>query len=58
MLKEELDVLMLLFEESEADFHKAYKNASWIVDYNGRGRSRGDELPFHLLHRFNELTPI
>lgn len=45
MLKEELDVLMLLFEESEADFHKAYKNASWIVDYNGRGRTGGVENP-------------
>lgn len=43
MLKEELDVLMLLFEESEADFYKAYKNARMIVDYNGRGRSGGDE---------------
>lgn len=44
MLKEEIDVLMLLFEESEADFYKAYKNARLIVDYNGRGKTNGDEV--------------
>lgn len=37
MLKDELDVLMLLFEETESDFYKAYKNARIIVGYTGRG---------------------
>jgi hypothetical protein len=43
MLKEELDVLMLLFEEAEADFYMAYKNARIIIDYSGRGKTKVDE---------------
>ena len=38
MLKEEMDVLMLLFAENEPDFYNAYKNARLILDYNGRGK--------------------
>lgn len=38
MLKEEMDVLMLLFEQAEPDFYKAYKNARSIVGYMGRGK--------------------
>ena len=43
MLKEEKDILMLLFEESHPDFYRAYKNARIIVDYTGRGKTSGDE---------------
>lgn len=43
MLKEEMDVLMLLFEENEPDFYNAYKNARMIVDYTGRGKANGDQ---------------
>lgn len=43
LLKDEIDVLMMLFEESNPDFYKAYKNARIIVDYTGRGRTNGDE---------------
>lgn len=43
MLKEEIDVLMLLFEESHPDFYRAYKNARMIVEYTGRGKTNGDE---------------
>lgn len=39
LLKDEIDVLMQLFEESQPDFYKAYKNARIIVDYSGRGDS-------------------
>lgn len=44
-LKEEIDTLMLLFEESESDFYNAYKNARNIVDYTGRGKANGEETP-------------
>lgn len=40
MLKEEMDVLMLLFAESEPDFYNAYKNARMILDYSGRGKTQ------------------
>jgi hypothetical protein len=43
MLREEMDVLMLLFEETQPDFYKAYKNARIIVDYSGRGPSTDPE---------------
>ena len=42
MLKDEIDVLMLLFEEGEPDFYNAYKNARLIVDYTGRGKTNGN----------------
>ena len=42
MLKDEIDVLMLLFEESHPDFYNAYKNARLIVDYSGRGKANGN----------------
>jgi len=38
MLKDEMDVLMLLFEQVEPDFYKSYKNARLIIDYSGRGK--------------------
>ena len=38
LLREEIDVLMLLFQESHPDFYKAYKNAMAIVNYKGRGK--------------------
>ncbi len=40
MLKDEIDVLMLLFEETQPDFYRAYKNARIIVDYAGRGPAK------------------
>ena len=40
LLKEEIDVLMQLFEETQPDFYRAYKNARIIVDYNGRGPAK------------------
>lgn len=43
MLKDEIDVLMLLFDESYPDFYKAYRNARIIVDYTGRGKTSGAE---------------
>lgn len=43
MLKEETDVLMLLFAESEPDFYNAYKNARLILDYTGRGKTKTEE---------------
>ncbi|HZL12390.1 MAG TPA: hypothetical protein VFC65_20585 [Prolixibacteraceae bacterium] len=43
LLKGEIDVLMRLFEESQPDFYKAYKNARIIVDYSGRGPSGSPE---------------
>lgn len=45
LLKEELDALMLLLEEDQPDFYKAYKNARIIVDYNGGGKSEPEETP-------------
>lgn len=48
LLKEEVDVLMRLFEESQPDFYKAYKNARVIVNYSGRGPSDPPETPTDL----------
>jgi len=45
LLKGEIDVLMRLFEESQPDFYKAYKNARVIVNYSGRGPSDSPETP-------------
>lgn len=45
LLKKEIDVLMLLFEETQPDFYRAYKNARIIVDYSGRGPSDPPETP-------------
>lgn len=45
LLKEELDALMLLLEEDQPDFYKAYKNARIIVDYTGGGKSEPEETP-------------
>lgn len=42
MLKDEMDVLMLLFEQAEPDFYRAYINARRIVDYMGRGKGGSD----------------
>ena len=44
MMKDEMDVLMLLFEQAEPDFYKAYKNARIIVDYSGRGKVEPETL--------------
>ena len=38
LLRNEIDVLMLLFQDSHSDFYKAYKNARTIVNYKGRGK--------------------
>ena len=38
LLRDEIDVLMLLFQDSNPDFYKAYKNARAIVNYTGRGK--------------------
>ena len=43
LLKDEVDVLMMPFQFSEADFYKAYKNARIIVDYKGGGKK--EEAP-------------
>ena len=40
LLKEEIDMLMILFRSKQPDFYKAYKNARIIVDYSGRGKSK------------------
>jgi hypothetical protein len=40
LLKEEMDVLMLLFRNSQPDFYNAYRNARSIVDYTGRGKAK------------------
>jgi hypothetical protein len=40
LLREDVDVLMQLFEETQPDFYKAYKNARIIVDYSGGGPSK------------------
>lgn len=45
LLKDELDALMLLLEEDQPDFYKAYKNARIIVDYTGGGKSEPEEVP-------------
>ena len=38
LLRDEIDVLMLLFQDNNPDFYKAYKNARAIVNYTGRGK--------------------
>jgi hypothetical protein len=38
LLKEEIDVLMLLFRNSQPDFYNAYKNARNVVNYTGHGK--------------------
>lgn len=43
MLKEEMDVLMLLFAEEEPDFYNAYKNSRLILEYTGRGKTQQDK---------------
>lgn len=40
LLKEEMDVLMLLFRNSHPDFYNAYKNARNVVDYGVRGKAK------------------
>ena len=44
LLKEEIDVLMLLFDETQPDFYRAYKNARIIIDYTGRGPSDSSKV--------------
>ena len=39
----EVDVLMMPFQFSQADFYNAYKNARIIVDYKGGGKK--EEMP-------------
>jgi len=43
LLKEEIDVLTLLYEESQPDFYKAFKNARTIVNYSGGGKAKSGE---------------
>jgi hypothetical protein len=38
LLKDQIDVLMLLFKDSNPDFYSAYKNARATVNYTGRGK--------------------
>ena len=45
LLRDEIDVLMYLFQESQPDFFKAYKNARAIVNYTGRGKGAVTETP-------------
>ena len=45
LLKEQIDVLMLLFRSTQPDFYNAYKNARSIVDYTGRGKDAVAENP-------------
>ena len=45
LLKNEIDVLMLLFQESNPDFYNSYKNARAIVNYTGRGKGAVAEMP-------------
>ena len=39
LLKDQIDVLMLLFQDSNPDFYSAYKNARATVNYTGRGKT-------------------
>lgn len=39
LLKDEIDVLMILFRTKQPDFYKAYRNARSIIDYSARGKS-------------------
>jgi len=43
MLRDEIDVLMLLFKETQPDFYMAYKNSRIMVDYSGGGPSKDNE---------------
>jgi hypothetical protein len=45
LLKDEIDVLMSLFQVSQPDFYNAYKNARAIVNYVGRGKGAPAEEP-------------
>lgn len=45
LLREEMDVLMLLFQVSHPDFYNSYKNARAIVNYTGRGKGAVAETP-------------
>lgn len=45
LLREEMDVLMVLFQVSHPDFYNSYKNARAIVNYTGRGKSTVSEAP-------------
>ena len=45
LLKDEIDVLMSLFQLSQPDFYNAYKNARLIVNYVGRGKGAPAEEP-------------
>ena len=56
MLRTEIDVLMLLFEETQPDFYKAYKNARIIVDYSGGGPSKDTETGSDKPNGWENLT--
>lgn len=43
LLKDKIDALMHPFEFSRPNFYSDYKNARLIVDYTGRGKSKGDK---------------
>lgn len=44
LLKEELDVLMLIFQFTQADFYNEYKSARIIVDYSGGASKTSEEV--------------
>lgn len=44
ILKNEIDVMMNLFRDSEPDFYNSYKNARIVVEYSGRGKGKEDLL--------------
>ena len=44
LLKEEMDIFMILFQFSEIDFYNEYKSARIIIDYTGRSASAPEEL--------------
>lgn len=43
LLKEEIDVLMLILEDSQPDFYRTYKSSRIIVNYRGGGKSKPEE---------------
>lgn len=45
LLKEEMDVLVAVFQHSHPDFYKEYLNARNIVGYIGRGKSNNNDTP-------------
>ena len=45
LLRDEIDVLMLLFQDSNPDFYSAYKNARATVNYTGRGKGAVNVIP-------------